>query len=53
MAGAGSKRKKRLEQQRLFKEEQLDLADSAAATAVVNSDEQAMAAMDLEMAAAD
>jgi DNA polymerase-3 subunit alpha len=53
MAGAGSKRKKRLEQQRLFKEEQMDLADSAAATAAVSSEEQAMAAMDLEMAAAD
>jgi hypothetical protein len=51
MAGAGSKRKRRLEQQRLFKEEQAEIADTAAAA--VNSEEQAMAAMDLEMAAAD
>jgi hypothetical protein len=52
MAGAGTKRKRRLEQQRLFKEEQAEVAESAAAAAV-NSEEQAMAAMDLEMAAAD
>ena len=48
--GLGSKRKKRLEQQRLFKEEQLDAADLAAAP---TSDEQVAAAMDLEMAATE
>jgi DNA polymerase-3 subunit alpha len=47
--GAGSRRKKRLEQQRLFKEEQLDAADAAAP----GSDEQVTEAMDLEMAEAD
>src|SRR5258706_7086812 len=48
--GAGSKRKKRLEQQRLFKEEQLDAADLASAS---TPDEQVAAEMDFELAAAD
>jgi DNA polymerase-3 subunit alpha len=52
LAGAGSKRKKRLEQQRLFKEEQLDAAPDAAVTAVA-SDDLVAAAMDMEMEAAD
>ena len=47
--GLGSRRKKRLEQQRLFKEEQLDAADASAPT----QDEQVAEAMDLEMAEAD
>jgi DNA polymerase-3 subunit alpha len=47
--GAGSRRKKRLEQQRLFKEEQMDAAETVAA----GSDEQVAEAMDLEMAEAD
>jgi DNA polymerase-3 subunit alpha len=56
MAGAGTKRKKRLEQQRLFKEEQADLAEAApvqAAADVPASDDQAMAVMDMEMEAAE
>jgi DNA polymerase III subunit alpha len=47
--GAGSRRKKRLEQQRLFKEEQMDAAE----TVTAESDEQAAEVMDLEMAEAD
>jgi hypothetical protein len=56
MAGPGTKRKKRLEQQRLFKEEQADLADSAPlqpTTEIPASDDQAMAVMDMEMEAAE
>lgn len=48
--GLGSRRKKRLEQQRLFKEEQLDAADAVSAP---SQDEQVAEAMDLEMAEAD
>ncbi len=50
LAGAGSKRKKRLEQQRLFKE---DALEPEAVTAAAPSDEQMAAAMDLEMADAE
>jgi hypothetical protein len=53
LAGAGSKRKKRLEQQRLFKEEQLDQADVASVTTAAPSDEQIASDMDLEMSAAE
>ena len=54
MAGAGSKRKKRLEQQRLFKEEQMDAADAAApADAIPASDDLVTAAMDMEMEAVE
>jgi hypothetical protein len=51
LAGAGSKRKRRLEQQRLFKEEQLD-APEIVAEASGASDDQVAAAMDLEMESA-
>jgi DNA polymerase-3 subunit alpha len=47
LAGAGSKRKKRLEQQRLFKEEPAEPTDTATPT-----DEQITAALDVEMEAA-
>jgi hypothetical protein len=55
MAGAGTKRKKRLEQQRLFKEEQLDAAAvvAEASSSAGTSDELVAAAMDLEMEAAE
>jgi DNA polymerase-3 subunit alpha len=46
LVGAGSKRKKRLEQQRLFKEEQLEEAEAAPAAAA--NDELVAAAMDGE-----
>jgi DNA polymerase-3 subunit alpha len=48
--GLGSKRKRRLEQQRLFKEEQLEAADSIASP---TSDDQIAAVLDMEMAAAE
>ncbi|HSI32344.1 MAG TPA: DNA polymerase III subunit alpha, partial [Tepidisphaeraceae bacterium] len=53
LAGAGSKRKKRLEQQRLFKEEQADAAPVESAAPTLSSDDAAAMAMDLEMAAAE
>jgi DNA polymerase-3 subunit alpha len=56
MAGPGTKRKKRLEQQRLFKEEQADLPEATAvqsSTELPRSEEEAMAAMDMEMEAAE
>jgi DNA polymerase-3 subunit alpha len=53
LAGAGSKRKKRLEQQRLFKEEQLDAAEIVAVEPMAASDDQVAAAMDMEMEAAE
>jgi hypothetical protein len=51
LIGAGSKRKKRLEQQRLFREEQVELAEVA--PVVPASDELVAAAMDSEMEMAE
>jgi DNA polymerase-3 subunit alpha len=51
LIGAGSKRKKRLEQQRLFREEQAELAEVA--PVVPASDELVAAAMDSEMEMAE
>jgi DNA polymerase-3 subunit alpha len=53
LIGAGSKRKKRLEQQRLFKEEPPEPAQAAPELTASASDEQVAAAMDLEMEAAE
>jgi DNA polymerase-3 subunit alpha len=60
LIGAGSKRKKRLEQQRLFKEEQADAASAAAEVArpaavesAPASDEAVAAEMDAEMEMAE
>jgi DNA polymerase-3 subunit alpha len=53
MAGAGTKRKKRLEQQRLFKEEQADAAVVVEAPVGRGGDEEVAAAMDMEMEAAE
>jgi DNA polymerase-3 subunit alpha len=53
LAGAGSKRKKRLEQQRLFKEEQLDQPEVASVGTAATSDDQIASEMDLEMSAAE
>jgi DNA polymerase-3 subunit alpha len=55
LIGAGSKRKKRLEQQRLFKEEQAEAAEVARPAQAVApaSDEAAAAEMDAEMEMAE
>jgi len=52
LAGAGSKRKRRLEQQRLFREE-AEAAPVESSAPVLSSDDAAAMAMDLEMAAAE
>jgi DNA polymerase-3 subunit alpha len=53
LIGAGSKRKKRLEQQRLFKEEQAEAAEAPKGEAAPASDELVAAAMDAEMEMAE